>query len=96
MAFIFFQGFNEKKTIQSFILFLTKKEENPNVQNLFQLVTKELFGRKNIFAHKFPTNDKEIQKFFKKCMNYYHEAGNNDIKLEIQIFNNLICGQAGL
>jgi len=99
MAFNYFQGFSEEKIKQPFILFLTKKEDNPNVQNLFQFVTKEFFDKRNLFAYKFPTNDKEteeIQKFFRRCMNYYHEVGNNDIKSEIQTFNILICGQAGV
>lgn len=59
MAFNYFQGFNEKKTIQSFILFLRKKEENPNVQNLFQLVTKEFFDKRNVFKHKFPSKKRQ-------------------------------------
>ena len=99
MAFNYFQGFSEVKTKQPFILFLTKKEDNPNVLSLFQLVTKEFFDKRNVFAHKFPTNDKEteeVQNFFRRCMNYYHEAGNNDIKSEVQTFNVLICGQAGV
>ena len=99
MAFNYFQGFSEEKTKQPFILFLTKKEDNPNVQNLFQFVTKEFFDKRNVFAYKFPTNDKEteeIQNFFRICVNYYNEAGNSDIKSVSQTFNILICGQAGV
>ena len=61
IALNYIQGFSEEKTKQPFILFLTKKEENPNIQNLFQFVTKEFFDKRNIFTHKLPTNDEETE-----------------------------------
>ena len=83
IAFKSFQGFTKIFAQQPFLLFLTKKENNPKI----------------VFAYKYPTNDEEIEKinnYFVKCMNYYHEIGNNDINNESQTFNMLICGRAGV
>ena len=99
LAFNFFQGFSDKRSQQPFILFLTKKEDNPNVLNLFKLVNNEFFDKRNVSSQKFPTNDDEldkIQKYFIKCMNYYHEIGNSGIINRSQTFNILICGPAGV
>lgn len=98
-AFEFFQGFTNKKSEQPFILFLTKKDNNPKIQNLFEFVTNEFFDKRNVFAKKFPSNDKEIEdihKFFFKSMYYYHEVGNSESNAQVQTFNILICGQAGV
>ena len=98
-AFKFFQGFTQNKCKQPFILFLTKKDNNPNIQNLFQFVSNEFFDKRNVFAKKFPTNEKEIEeihKFFFKSMYYYHEVGNTENNAQVQTFNILICGQAGV
>ena len=48
---------------------------------------------------KFPKNGKEKEKinnFFIKCMNYYHQIGNNEINSPLNAFNILICGSAGV
>lgn len=98
LAFNFFQGFSNKKIQQPFILFLTKKEDNPNILSLFEFVNNVYFDKRNVSAQKFPTNDEEldkIQKYFIKCMNYYHEIGNSGIINRGQTFNILICGPAG-
>lgn len=98
-AFKFFQNFSDKRSQQPFLLFLTKKDNNPNILNLFQFVTNEFFDKRNVSAYKFPTNDEEINKihnFFIKCMNYYHEIGNTGISNHNQTFNILICGPAGV
>ena len=99
LAFDFFQGFTDKRAQQPFILFLTKKEDNPNILNLFKLVNNEFFDKRNVSAQKFPKTDEElnkIQKYFIKCMNYYHEIGNSGIINQNQTFNILICGPAGV
>ena len=99
LAFKFFQGFTDKRSQQPFMLFLTKKDNNPNILNLFQFVDNEFFDKRNVYAYKFPSNDEEINKihkFFLKCMNYYHEVGNSGIKTQNQSFNMLICGPAGV
>lgn len=98
-AFKFFQNFTSKRAQQPFILFLTKKDNNPNILGLFKFVTNEFFDKRNVFAHKFPTNDEEIDKISKifiKCMYYYHEVGNGGLKNNNQTFNILICGPAGV
>ena len=98
-AFKFFQGFTKTVAQQPFIFFLTKKDDNPDITNLFKFVTNEFFDKRNVFAYKFPTNDEEIEKinnYFIKCMNYFHEVGNIDINFTSQTFNILICGRAGV
>mgnify|MGYP002626696933 CR=1 FL=1 len=98
-VFKFFQDFTKIKAQQPFIIFLTKQENNPDIKNLLKLVTNEYFDKRNISAYKFPTNEEEIEKInihFLKCMNYYFEAGNNNIRNPSQTFNILICGKAGV
>ena len=98
-AFKFFQNFSVKRAQQPFLLFLTKKDNNPNILSLFQFVTNEFFDKRNVSAYKFPTNDEEINKihsFCLKCMKYYHEVGNTGINNHNQTFNILICGPAGV
>ena len=99
MAFNFFQGFSKIRAQQPFILFLTKKDNNPNIQTLHQLITNEFFDKRNLYAFKFPMNDKEKEKihnFFIKAMNYYHEIGTGLSGSQLQTFNILICGGAGV
>ena len=98
-ALKFFQDISPIKAQQPFIFFLTKKENNPDIKNLLKLVTNEFFDKRNLFAYKFPTNEEEIEKInilFLKCMNYYHEVGNNNIRNPSHTFNILICGKAGV
>ena len=99
LAFNFFQGFSELRGSQPFIFFLTKKEEKPNIQNLFPLVTNEFFDKRNVYAFKFPTNDEELQiinNHLYECRSYYHEEGNGDSDEITHSFNILICGRAGV
>ena len=99
LAFKYFQGFSDKRGQQPFLLFLTKKDDNPKASNLFQFVENEFFDKRNVYAFKYPKNDKDIEKinkFFFKCANYYHEEGNVDFDSPSQSFNILICGQAGV
>ena len=98
-AFKYFQDLSKIRSQQPFILFLTKKDDNPKIINLFKFVTNEFFDKRNVFALKFPTNKKEIEiinNFFIKCANYYHEVGNLSINSSTHSFNILICGQAGV
>ena len=98
-AFLFFQGFTDLFSQQPFFLFLTKKEENPNVLTLFQFVTNEFFDKRNVYAYKFPTNDEEkknINNFLIYSMNYYQEIGETGNQNSSQTFNILICGPAGV
>lgn len=99
LAFNFFQGFSKIRSQQPFTLYLTKKDNNPNILILHQFITNEFFDKRNVYASKFPTNDKEkenINKFFLDAMNYYHEIGTGTSGLQMQTFNILICGGAGV
>ena len=98
LAFKFFQNLTVKRCEQPFLLFLTKKEENPNVEEFYELITNEFFDKRNLFAFKFPKNDNEntnLFNFFIKCMNYYHEIGTFKSGSS-HSFNILICGPAGV
>ena len=98
-AFLFFQGFTDILSQQPFLLFLTKKDENPNVLTLFQFITNEFFDKRNVYAYKFPTNNEEkqnINNFFISSMNYYQEIGETSNQSSSQTFNILICGPAGV
>ena len=98
-AFSFFQGFSQIRSQQPFTLYLTKNDNNPNIQTLYKFITNEFFDKRNVYACKFPMNDKEkenIQKFFIGAMNYYHEIGTGSTGEQLQTFNILICGGAGV
>ena len=98
-AFSFFQGFSQIRSQQPFTLYLTKKDNNPNIQTLYKFITNEFFDKRNVYACKFPMDDKErekIQKFFIGAMNYYHEIGTGSTGEQLQTFNILICGGAGV
>jgi GTPase SAR1 family protein len=78
---------------------LTKKDNNPNILDLFQFVTNEFFDKRNVFAKKFPANAKEIEdihNFFLKCMYYYNEVRDSENDVQVHTFNILVCGVAGV
>ena len=84
---------------QPFILFITNKDDNSKMSDLYQFITNEFFDKRNLFILKFDKSDEyieKINKFFINCMNYYHEVGNNEINYQLNTFNILICGQAGV
>lgn len=98
LVFKYFQNFTNQLTKQPFILFLTRKDDDPNIQKLFKNITNEYFDKRNVYAYKFPQNEEEIEyinKLFIRFMNYYHEISNNDIKSQTHSFNILVCGPAG-
>lgn len=98
-AFDFFQGFSQVRAQQPFIIFLTKKDKNPNILTLHEFITNEFFDKRNVYAYKFPENNQEkenINKFFIDAMNYYHEIGTGSNGEQLQTFNILICGGAGV
>ena len=95
--FKFFHNISDIKTQQPFILFLTKEEDDPKVEQLYELITNEFYDKRNLFAFKFPKNEDEklkINQFFIKCMNYYHEISLPKFD-NFYSFNILICGPAG-
>ena len=96
--FKFFHNISQIKNKQPFILFLTKKEDYPKVEQLYELITNEFYDKRNLFAFKFPKNEYEkiaINDFFIKCMNYYHEISLPKFNI-VHSFNILICGNAGV
>jgi len=98
LAFKFFQDLSDQRSGQPFLIFLTKKEEEPNVEQFYEFITNEFFDKRNLFAFKFPKNDNEnecINNCFLKCMNYYHEVGTFKSGVS-HTFNILICGPAGV
>ena len=99
LAFKYFQGFSAIRAQQPFILFLTKKDDKPKIEVLFQFITNEFFDKRNVYSYKYPTNKEEIDKinqFFIKCMNYYQELGSCEIDFLSKYFNVLICGHSGV
>ena len=96
--FKFFHNISEIKNKQPFILFLTKQEDNPKVEQFYELITNEFYDKRNLFAFKFPKNEYEkikINEFFIKCMNYYHGISFSKLN-NLHSFNILICGPAGV
>ena len=97
-AFKYFQGLSQNGSQQPIILFLTKKDNNPKISDLFQFITNEFYDKRNVYALKFPSNDiekKSLDDFFNKCNNYFNEIS-DDSNYTINTFNILICGQAGV
>ncbi len=99
LAFKYFQGFSNNISQQPFILFLTKKDVNPKISDLFQFITNEFFDKRNVYALKYPKNKEEKEKinnFLIKCMKYYHQIGNDEINSSLNTFNILLYGRAGV
>ena len=100
-----FQNFTTQISNQPLILFLTKEEENPNIEELYSLITNYYFDKRNIYVLKYPSISEEkesklIMDFINKSMSYYHEYGDlydsvNDDILSNYKLNILMCGKAG-
>jgi GTP-binding protein EngB required for normal cell division len=106
---LFFSHFEKdslQMSSQPLILFLTRKEENPKIEELYSLITNYYFDKRNIYAIKFPSlnkNEKEIKlmlDFVNRGVSYYHGIGdlydsiNEDILSNYKL-NILMCGRAG-
>jgi hypothetical protein len=57
--FNYFEKFSSSKSKQPFILYITKNEDNPNVEQLYSLITNEYFDKRGLFALKYPSNENE-------------------------------------
>ena len=80
LFFKHFQNFSNQKSKQPFILFITKEEQEPKVETLFNLITNEYFDKRTIYALKYPSlingnENKSILELIYKFRNYYHEEG---------------------
>jgi GTP-binding protein EngB required for normal cell division len=105
MFFKHFEKFSEQKSMQPFILFLTKKEENPDITKLYQFITNEYLDKRTLYALKYPelNNEEETKLILEqicKFRNYFHEEGDsyetfNDELSSDYKFNILLCGRAG-
>ena len=105
MFFKHFEKFSQQKSMQPFILFLTKKEENPDITKLYKFITNEYLDKRNLYALKYPdlNNEEEtklILELICKFRNYFHEEGDsyetfNDKLSSDYKFNILLCGRAG-
>ena len=102
--FEYFQNFSDSKKInQPFILYLTKEENDPKVEQLYQSVKKDNlnnnFDKRNFSAFKFPLMNQDFIKFnhyLMKCLNYYHEKGTLTNYIDFNhSFNILVCGPSG-
>lgn len=105
LFFSYFEKFTNQKAKQPFILFLTKKDENPKVEILYKYITNEYFDKRTLYALKYPSinNENETNKILElicKFRNYYHEEGdsfesfNEELSTQYK-FNILVCGRAG-
>lgn len=52
-----FQSFTRQKIKQPFVLFLTLKEENPNIECLYNRITNKYFDKRNLTAISFVNKD---------------------------------------
>ena len=105
LFFKHFQNFSNQKAKQPFILYITKEEQEPKVEKLFNFITNEYFDKRTIYALKYPSlingnENKSILELICKFRNYYHEEGDSfqsfseDIATNYK-FNILVCGRAG-
>ncbi len=105
LFFKHFEKYTKQKVKQPFILYITKEETNPKVEQLFDIITNEYFDKRTLFALKYPSltdenENKQILELICKFRNYYHEEGDsfesfNDEVSSNYKFNILVCGRAG-
>ena len=91
-----FEKYSYTPSKQPFMLFLTKQENNPDIESLWGSITNSKLDRRNLFALKFPENynDKEeILNLLNYFFDYYHDCYSS--KNNFASLNLLICGKAG-
>lgn len=96
-----FQSSTRQKIKQPFILFLTLKEENPNIKCLYNQITNKYFDKRNLNALRFPEeNDfSVVTNYISEKISYYNGYGDLYDKNELTseyLFNILICGISGV
>jgi ribosome biogenesis GTPase A len=90
-----FEKYSYTPSKQPFMLFLTKQENNPDIESLWGSITNSNLDKRNLFALKFPqnyTDKEEILNLLNYFFDYYHEcylSKNNFASLNL-----LICGIA--
>ena len=105
LFFKHFEKYTNQKVKQPFILYITKEDDNPKVEQLFDKITNEYFDKRTLFALKYPslTNERENKQILElicKFKNYYHEEGDSFESFSDEVssnykFNILVCGRAG-
>ena len=101
-----FEKFSSQKSKQPFILFITTKEEKPDITQLYKFITNEYFDKRVLYSLKYPSelnNEEETKIILEKICkfrNYFHEEGDsyetfNEESSSNYKFNILICGRAG-
>ena len=91
------QNYSRLASKQPFVIFLTKKENKPDIEEYFPLITNTCFDFRNIFAFKFPTRDEEKKIIYQK-LRYFYDYYNSKPPIDIDAINTLnilIVGQAG-
>lgn len=94
------QNYSKLISKQPFVIFLTKKENNPDIEQFWPLITNQFYDRRNLFALKFPSRPEEADKIIEKLnyfYNYYNSRTDTDENKIISnnLLNILIVGQAG-
>ena len=105
LFFKHFEKYTNQKVKQPFILYITKEDDNPKIEQLFDKITNEYFDKRTLFALKYPsmTNERENKQILElicKFKNYYHEEGDSFESFSDEVssnykFNILVCGRAG-
>lgn len=91
------QKYTFKLAKMPFTIFLTKKEENPNKEQFWDLVTNKFYDIRNLYALKFPNTVGEKTDIYNKLnyfYNYYNSIGYTDPN-KINSLNIMIVGQTG-
>lgn len=55
--FNYLEKFSSIKSKQPFLLYITKNEDNPNVEQLYSLIANEYFDKRGLFVLKYPSNE---------------------------------------
>ena len=91
-----FEKYSYTPSKQPFMLFLTKQENNPDIESLWGSITNSNLDKRNLFALKFPQNStdrEEILNLLNYFFDYYHDCYSS--KNNFASLNLLICGKAG-
>ena len=91
-----FEKYSNLPSKQPFMLFLTKQENNPDIESLWGSITNSNLDKRNLFALKFPQNStdkEEILNLLNYFFDYYHDCYSS--RNNFASLNLLICGKAG-
>lgn len=91
------QNYSRCASKSPFVIFLTYKDNNPDCEKLWDLISNKFFDRRNFYSFKFPSTNEEKQVIDKKLhyfCNYYNSIGSTESE-KINSLNVMIVGQAG-